>query len=103
MKYITIFALVCFLIPISFLGCHSATDINDFNEESMMNYYSIEDFQSITVGKSTFQDVNKIVTAKSIQVTSYGGVCEYPKRNGGFIRIKYYGKELIVGAIEEIG
>ena len=37
-----------------------------------------------------------------MQITSYGGFCKYPMQNGGDIRIKFYGKDLIVGDIEEV-
>ena len=74
----------------------------DFNEVSMKDYYQIEDFNSITIGESTYQDVYEIAPVKSMQTASYGGFCEYPMQNGGCIRIKFYGKNLIVGAIEEI-
>ena len=68
----------------------------------MIDYYEKEDFQSIIIGESTFQDVYKIASEGAIQITSYGGFCEYPMQNGGYIRIKFYGKDMIVGAIEEV-
>ena len=68
----------------------------------MKEYYVKADFQSITVGESTFQDVYKIAPWEFLQTTSYGGFCEYPTHNGGCIRIKFYGKELLVGEIEEV-
>ena len=68
----------------------------------MKDYYQKEDFQCIIIGKSTYQDVYKIAPTKSMQITSYGGICEYSMENGGRIRIKLYGKKLIVGAIEEV-
>ena len=68
----------------------------------MRDYYKIDDFQSIIIGESTYQDVYKITHSETMQVTSYGGFCECPTQSGGYIRIKFYGKELIVGAIEEI-
>lgn len=100
-KY-TIFFMVCWLVVI-FLstGCNLLPTKNDFNEVFMKDYYLKEDFQSIIMGESTFQDVYTIAPVESMQVTSYGGVCEYPMRDGGCIRIKFYGKDLVVGEIEE--
>ena len=83
-------------------GCSSTSNTNGFTGESMKDYYKKEDFQSITIGESTYQDVYKIAPTESMQITSYGGFCQYPMQNGGYVRIKFYGKYLIVGAIEEL-
>lgn len=90
----------CILFVFSVTACEQQTDNEDLQEVSMKEYYSKEDFQSIVIGESTYQDVYNIVPLESIQVTSYGGMCEYPMQDGGCIRIKFYGKELIVGMIE---
>ena len=68
----------------------------------MKDYYTREDFQSIVIGKSTYQDVYVIAPIETLQITSYGGFCDYPMQNGGYVRIKFYEKNLIVGDIEEI-
>jgi hypothetical protein len=93
---------VCFVSMIWLLRCDSNTGINDSTDVSTIYYNKKEDFQSITIGKSTFQDVYEIASPESMQVTSYGGVCEYPMQNGGYVRVKLYGKDLIVGDIEEV-
>ena len=64
--------------------------------------YSKEDFQSIIIGESTFKDVYKIAPLGTMNVTSFGGECEYPTENGGIIRVCFYGEDLVVGSIEEI-
>ena len=64
--------------------------------------YYYEDFKSISIGDSSFKDVYEIAPIDSIQITSYGGFCEYPAENGGCIRIKFKGKDLIVISIEEV-
>ena len=63
-------------------------------------YYSMNDFEHIVEGESTYQDVYDIAPPESVQVTSYGVMCEYPMEDGGCIRIKFYGEEPIVGTIE---
>ena len=70
---------------------------------SIREYYTKADFQSIIIDKSTFRDVYELVPAggSPIYVTSYGGYCEYPTESGGCIRIKFYGKDMVVSAIEE--
>lgn len=85
-----------------FYGCAPAVPTNNLNEVTMKEYYSREDFKLITIGKSNFQDVYKIASIESMQITSYGGVCDYPMQNGGYLRIKFYGEDLIVGSIEEV-
>ena len=97
---VVIFVCVAFIVLLS--GCDSTSNLNDFAGVAMRDYYTIEDFQSITIGESTYQDVCQVVYTESMQITSYGGFCEYPLRNGGCIRIKFYGESLIVGAIQEI-
>ena len=80
--FIFIIALLVF-----FSACYSQAPYTSSNEEIMKKY---------------FQDVYKITDAKSMQVTSYGGFCDFPMQNGRYLRIKFYGNDLIVGAIEEI-
>ena len=97
-----IFITICTMGMLFLSGCESNSNNNDFNEVSMKEYYKIEDFQSITIGESTYQDVCKIASSKSIQMTSYGCFCEYPMQSGGYIRIKFYGPDLVVGDIQEV-
>lgn len=78
------------------------TTLNSDEIEVSMKYYEKKDFQSIIIGKSTFYDVYKVANTQTMQITSYGGVCDYPMLNGGYIRIKFYGKEMVVGNVEEI-
>lgn len=93
-----IFVFMIFMVLITACGQNSID--NNLNEVSMKEHYCEEDFQSIIIGKSTYQDVYNIAPPKSIQVTSYGGFCEYPMKDGKYLRIKFYGKEMIVGMIE---
>ena len=88
--------------------CHGKTaydyavELNDPDLEKLLKiYYVIEDFKSISIGDSSFKDVYEIAPSNSIQITSYGGFCEYPTENGGFIRIKFQGEDLIVISIEK--
>ena len=94
--------VVCLVSMVLTSGCNSISITNDFTGESMRDYYKKEDFQSITIGESTYQDVHKIAPTESMQITSYGGFCQYPMQNGGYVRITFYGKYLNVGAIEEL-
>ena len=101
-KYWMAVMVACVAIIVLLSGCDSASNLNDSTGVVMRDYYTIEDFQSITIGESTYQDICQIAYTESVQITSYGGFCEYPLKNGGCIRIKFYGESLIVGAIEEI-
>ena len=85
-------------------SCADRIEIGNSSEksDSMREYYTSEVFSSITVGESTFRDVYDIAPHKSMQVTSYGGFCDYLLKNGGYIRIEFYGKDLIVGAVKEV-
>lgn len=62
--------------------------------------YSLEDFSSIVPGKSTIMDVDKIVPTFSICASSScTGMSYFPASGGDYICIKYYGSDLVVGAI----
>lgn len=102
MKLKCIFLVVCLMFIVLFFGCTLESRTNNGNEVFMKKYYKKEDFQSIIIGQSNYHDVYKIASVESMQITSYGGVCEYPMQDGGCVRIKFYGKELIVGAIDEV-
>ena len=101
-KYLIVFIVGCFIFMNMLVGCSSKPSTNHSEVVSMRDNYRIEDFESIIIGESTFKDVYETVAAESMQVTSYGGFCEYPMQDGGCIRVKFYGKDLIVGAIEEV-
>ena len=81
-------------------SCEQYSNPNSNAEESMELYYTLDDFQSIIVGESTYQDVYDIAPTASVIITSYGGICEYPSSDGKHIYIKFYGAEMVVGAIE---
>lgn len=98
-----ILIVVCLPFIVLLIGCGLTPSTNHLGGEvSMGDYYKKEDFESITIGKSTYQDVYNIASPESLQITSYGGLCEYPMQNGGYVRIKFYSKDLIVGVIEEV-
>ena len=96
--------LIVFCLIFVFLasGCNSTSSYNDFNIESTKVYYQIEDFDSIVIDKSTIHDLLGIAFAEPLWMTSYGGYCDFPTEDGGYIRIKFYGGDMVVGAIEEI-
>lgn len=84
------------------VGCGLKPSNNEKNEVDMKNYYTMEDFEPISIGDSSYKDVYEIAPVESMQITSYGGFCEYPAKNGGCIRIKFQGEDLIVISIEEV-
>ena len=95
------FTCICIAFVVLFAGC--ALMPNTAGQDGVSKKkYSIEDFQSITIGESTYREVYEIAPLESLQITSYGAFCDYPTQSGGYIRIKFYGKDLVVGAIEEI-
>lgn len=103
MRYLYVFVVIYTTFMILFGGCGSTSSTSNgaFDRVDMKDYYSKEDFDSIVIGESVFQDVYNIAPPESLQVTSYGGLCKYPMQSGGYIWIKFLGKELVVGAIEE--
>ncbi len=93
-------SIACILIILILAACEQETGSKKLEENAMIKYYSINDFEHIVEGKSTYKDVYDIAPPESVQVTSYGVMCEYPMEDGGCIRIKFYGEESIVGTIE---
>ena len=71
------------------------------NVEMNNKFYKLEDFAGIVINESTAGDVLKIAYIDSMLATSYGGLCELPSENG-YIQIKFYGSDLVVGSIEEV-
>lgn len=63
------------------------------------NTYSLTQFNDIIPASSTIEDVRKIVSIKTLYVTSFGGVAEFPSNDGRWIQIKLYGPDLIVESI----
>ena len=68
----------------------------------MDKYYSAADFKNIVIGESTYRDVYETASTETMYITSYGGYCEYPIKDGGCVRIKFNGADLIVSEIEVI-
>ena len=65
-----------------------------------IEYYTLEDFQSIVEGESTLSDVEKIAPIEPLYtISSARLMCEYPMENGQYICIKF-GEENIVSSIE---
>lgn len=96
----------CFLLLILFLitllaGCSSGQNSYELTEVHMRNY-SLNDFGTIIIGESTYEDVYRIAPTESLVVTSYGGFCDFQTEIGGSIHIRFNGPNLVVGAIEEI-
>ena len=81
-------------------ACKQDLNIENSSEVSMSQYYCKDDFQSIVIGESTYQDVYQIAPPDCVHLTAYGGFCEYPMQDGGCLRIKFYGSQMIVGMIE---
>jgi len=68
-------------------------------------YYTMDDFDSIVVGESTLADVIALYPPEESSTTiptAVGTFSDYPMQGGGYIRIKFYGKDLIVFSIEKI-
>lgn len=101
--YALIVCAVCFLCAMGLTSCVTKINNNDYESgDSVRVYYTKGDFDSIVIEKSTFRDVFDIAPAGSMHVTSYGGYCDYPMKDGRYIRIEFYGKDLIVGDIKEV-
>ena len=66
-------------------------------------YYTMEDFSSLVVYQSTYEDVCKLIPQEQqpeMNKRNSISYCDYPTEAGGFIRIFYLGKELMITAIE---
>ena len=74
----------------------ASTPNEEILDDPNLQYFTMDDFSSIVIGKSTYSDVSEITGSYSDVVTrSYGGVSEYPMRDGKCVRIEY-GSDYIV-------
>ncbi len=87
---------VCFICVAMLVGCESE------KHPSGKEYYTISDFDDIIIGESTIDDIYSITSNVPFYASSYGFLIELPKEGGGYIHIKCYGPEGIVGSIEEV-
>jgi len=72
------------------------------SSNTQKKYYTLEDFQSIIVDKSTIWDVYLVAPDTSFYAVSYGTYCEYPTEDGGAIGMQFHGPEMVVKSIEII-
>lgn len=61
-------------------------------------YRSMAEFAWVKIGKTTYDQVVWVFPG-TVMHTSFGGIGEYPTRDGRFIVIRYYGPDLVVGDI----
>lgn len=85
-----------FIMP----ACNIQKSTLPSSSEVMNNYYSLNDFDWIKIGKSTYKDLSDIFGTTLVCYTSYGGICEFPMENGNYIQIKFYGSEMIIKEIK---
>ncbi len=63
-------------------------------------YYTMDDFASVTIGESTVYDVHLIAPVIKMGMTGYGGICEFPTEDGKYIVMRFGGSELVLFEIE---
>ena len=95
---LTLFGIaVAAILLASLLANHGAGQRNKMNAPS---FYSADTFSSVVVGVSTIHDVYEIAPMQELLATSYGALCKYPISSTECLCIKFYGSEMVVGAIE---
>ena len=65
-------------------------------------YYTMEDFSSLVLHQSTYEDVCKLIPeAQQPEMSKHNSVsyCDYPTETGGFIRILFVRENLLVVSI----
>lgn len=87
------------------LYCDEA-EFDDFlakyvDKDALRKYYDDDFFEFVVVGQHTYQDICEIAPTDYVQTTSYGIECRYYLKRGGYILMKFYGDDLIVGTIEK--
>ncbi len=93
------FIICIMMLVFTNTACVQKENVSESVEVNMEKYYTMEDFQSIVIGESTLDDVDKIAPMNSLQVTAEGFMYRYPMEDGRYICIKFFGKELIVSSI----
>jgi len=86
------------------IGCENVNEIEHHKQEvpSLSVYYSMDDFESIEIGKDTAEELTRLFGPLTFIATSYGAECRFPMVDGGIIRVRLYGGELVVGEIEVV-
>ncbi len=97
-KHLPFVIIICTVLAASLAACNASPTVTDSQTETVC--YNINDFQSLKIGESTFDDVYNVAPDFTMYAASYGALCEYASDTGGKIWVKLYGKELILGAIE---
>ena len=93
-KFVTFVILIILLV--NGVSCSKQNK----SDEVSMQYYTMDDFNTIIVGKSTYRDVYEVAKPELVQATSYGCYCLFDTNDNNKICIKFYGSDLIVGHIE---
>ena len=99
-KHLPFVIIICTVLAASLAACNASSTVTDSGAETETVCYNINDFQSLKIGESTFDDVYNVAPDFTMYAASYGALCEYASDTGGKIWVKLYGEELIWGAIE---
>lgn len=95
----SLIVLLLFIMIFSGVSCnHSSADI-EANDSHTKEYYTLDDFDFLTINQSTDQDIIDRWGSIRVAMTSFGGVSQFPMENGDYIIVYFYGSEMIVGDI----
>ncbi|MBQ3229786.1 MAG: hypothetical protein IJB49_02080 [Clostridia bacterium] len=89
-----VYRCVCFLACVTlvfFTSCDQIQIAQESSEVQQKMYYDIDDFESIIVGKSTYNDICDLFPdyGFAVMLTSYGLLAEFPTKNSDYIHIKF--------------
>ena len=93
-KMLSFILFMLFIYALS--GCNIQTSSPKNFKEVTNSYYSLDDFDCIMIGKSTYNDLSDVFGTILVCYTSYGGICEFPMENGNYIQIKFYGSDMVI-------
>lgn len=115
-----IIVLTCILMLFPLVSCNgekagletmefTETDVSvteEVTKPAEKEFYERSDFDSLVIGKSTFDDLLKIAPESVIEEIDVGKYCKYPTKDGGLIYVEIYKKhttsELFINNIYEI-
>lgn len=100
-RNIAVYSMTLLLL---FTGCKQENSMK-LEEDDMINYYTIDDFHTIVVGKSTYEELREVSIRKGVEdveliSTAEGFLFRFPMENGEYICVNVSGSDSIVRSIE---
>ncbi len=100
---INVAIIILFLLSYTACGDFSRNKTLDIDVKATVdltdNYYTLQDFENLVIGKSTFADLKYNFSSYLAYYTQTGLECEFPTKDGRCIRLSFEGTNLLFQSI----